>query len=50
MYPPGRGSSCKRDVSKPGAECVITVLSLGDRLEFVDVSNDLTFGDIERNV
>ena len=41
------GAAGKRDVSKAGAECYVTVPSLGDKLEFVDVSSHLTFGDIE---
>ena len=36
-------------MSKPGAECVITVPSMWDRREFVDISSYLTFGDIEGN-
>ena len=44
------GEGGKRDVSKAGTECyVVTVPSLGDIWEFVDVSSDLTFGDIEMN-
>ena len=36
-------------MSKPGSECVVAVPSFGDGLEFVNVSGDLTFGDIEVN-
>ena len=43
------GAAGKRDVSKAGTECYVTVPSLGDKLEFVDVSSDLTFVDIEMN-
>ena len=36
-------------MSKPGGECVVPVSSFGDRPEFVGVSSDLIFGDIEAN-
>ena len=49
MYKGGDRVASERDVSKPCAECVVTVPSLTDRLEFVDVSSDLTFGDMEMN-
>ena len=38
------------DVREPGVECVVTVPSLGDRLEFVDVSSDLILSDVEVSV
>ena len=44
------GATRERDMSKSGSYCVITIPFAGDGLERVDVSGNLTFGDIEVNV
>jgi hypothetical protein len=46
----GKGADeaiCKPEVINAGAECYVTVPSLGNRLELVDISNDFTFDGIE---
>jgi hypothetical protein len=43
------GTACECDVGELSSECVVPVSSLGDRLEFVDMSGDLTLDDIEMN-